>query len=115
MSTPEPGGWIALCETGEVFEGTGKRVEVAGYAPLAVFNVDGEFHVTDDTCTHGAASLADGWLEGDQVECPWHAGKFCVRTGEARAFPAESPIRVYACKVEDDRVFIAAPAEPAPA
>ena len=104
------GEWIAVCDTADVFEGVGRRYELAGYPPLAVFNVDGAFHVTDDTCTHGDASLADGWVEGDQVECPFHQGKFCVRTGEATAFPAEAPIRVFRSKVEDGRVLIEPPA-----
>ncbi len=98
--------WTPLCDTGDVFEGMGVRREVPGYAPLAVFNVAGEFFVTDDTCSHGNASLADGWLDGDEVECPWHAGKFCVRTGEARAMPCDKPIRVYRAKVEDGKVWV---------
>ena len=107
MSEATPDGrWLDICDTGDVFEGTGRRYQIEGLPPLAVFNVDGQFHVTDDTCSHGDASLADGWLDGDQVECPFHAGRFCVRTGEATAFPAEVPIKVYPCRVEDGRVRI---------
>jgi nitrite reductase/ring-hydroxylating ferredoxin subunit len=48
----------------------------------AVFNVDGEFFVTDDACTHGPGSLSEGYIEGDIVECNFHNGQFNVRTGE---------------------------------
>src|SRR3546814_10365880 len=49
---------------------------------LAVYNVDGEFFVTANRCTHGEASLADGMLEDDVIECALHGGAFNVRTGE---------------------------------
>lgn len=97
--------WTVICNAEDVFEGMGMRFERAGNPPLAVFNVDGSFYVTDDTCSHGNASLADGWLEGDEIECPFHQGRFCVRTGLATTFPAESPIQVYRSKVEEGRVL----------
>jgi nitrite reductase/ring-hydroxylating ferredoxin subunit len=106
--TPAPGtSWTAICNTEDIFEGMGLRFERVDHPPLAVFNVAGSFHVTDDTCSHGNASLADGWLEGDEIECPFHQGRFCVRTGLATAFPAETPIRVYPSKVEEGQVWVA--------
>lgn len=98
--------WVRVCGADEVFEGMGVRYELEGHEPLAVFNVEGKFHVTADTCSHGNASLADGWLEGDQIECPFHQGRFCVRTGQALTMPAESAIRVYPSKLEDGQVFV---------
>lgn len=106
---PDQATWLSVCPTDEVFEGMGRRYELPGLPALAVFNVAGDFHVTDDTCTHGDASLADGWLEGDEVECPFHQGRFCVRTGAAKTLPAHEPIRVYRCKVEDGQVLIQPP------
>lgn len=103
---PAPSGWMAVCETDEVFEGTGRRFELPGLPPIAVFNVAGSYHVTDDTCSHGSASLAEGWLEGDEIECPFHQGRFCVRTGEARTSPCELPIRVYRSKIDAGQVWI---------
>ena len=42
--------------------------------PIAVFHTEeGELFAIDDTCTHQDASLADGWVEGCEVECPLHA------------------------------------------
>jgi nitrite reductase/ring-hydroxylating ferredoxin subunit len=102
-----------VCTKDEVFEGTGRRYELPGFPPIAVFNVDGEFFVTDDTCSHGNASLAEGWVEGDEVECPFHSGRFCVRDGRATAFPCELPIRTYRSRCEGERVMIEPPpAEP---
>jgi nitrite reductase/ring-hydroxylating ferredoxin subunit len=102
-------GWRPLCAAAEVEIGTPRRVDLPGCPPFAVFHLeDDSWHVTDDTCTHGEASLSDGFVEGDEVECPFHSGKFCVRDGRATAFPAEEPIRVYPARVIDGQVCIEA-------
>ena len=62
---------------------------------VAVYNIDGAFYVTDDECTHAAASLADGMLEGDVIECCMHMGSFHVPTGNVVAPPCEVPLRTY--------------------
>lgn len=97
--------WTRLCKASEAASDS-RRIEIDGLPPLAVFNIDGEFFVTDDTCTHGEASLADGYVDGDRVECPWHAGRFCIRTGAALEFPAVTPLKVYKVKVEDGALYI---------
>lgn len=100
---------LRLCETDFIEEGEALRVEVEGHAPFAVYH-DGEgFHVSDDLCSHGAASLADGTLSDGRIECPWHSGSFCLKTGQALTFPAVEPIRVYPATVRDGWVFIEKP------
>ena len=76
----------AVCAVSDVPENSVKRFEV-GTAVLAVYNIGGSFYATDDECTHGAASLADGILEGDVIECTMHFGAFNVKTGEAVQSP----------------------------
>lgn len=101
------GELITLCGASEVAPGAILRVEPAGCEPLAVYNVDGQFYVTSDTCTHGEASLGtDGTLQGHLVECGWHYGAFDVRTGEPAAAPCETPIRAYAVVMRDGKVCI---------
>ena len=105
MENQNTSSWTRLCETSEAASDP-RRIEIDGLPPLAVFKIDGEFFVTDDTCTHGEASLVDGYVDGDQVECPWHAGRFCIRTGAALEFPAVTPLKVYKVKVEDGALHI---------
>ena len=96
---------IDLCSTGEVAPGNALRVE-AGDLALAVFNVDGEFYVTDDQCTHGPGLLSEGYIEDDVVECNFHNGQFNIKTGEVVAPPCMIPIKTYRTTVENGRVFI---------
>ena len=60
--------------------GHGIVAEVNGKA-LAVFNVDGQFHVIDNTCLHRGGPLGEGELEANVVTCPWHGWQFNVTTG----------------------------------
>ena len=96
---------IKLCSTDEVAAGAALKVET-GDLVLAVFNVNGDFYVTDDACTHGPGSLSEGYIEDDVVECNFHNGQFNIRTGEVVSPPCMVPVKVYPTIVEDGAVFI---------
>jgi nitrite reductase/ring-hydroxylating ferredoxin subunit len=89
----------------DVAPGNALKVEAQGLA-LAVFNVDGEFYVTDDACTHGPGSLSEGYIEGDVVECNFHNGQFNIKTGEVVSPPCMIPVKTYHTVVENGRVLI---------
>jgi len=103
MST---GQRIRLIAIAEIPPGTVRRFMQPGRPALAIYNVGGAFFVTSDTCTHGMASLSEGTLDGDVIECPWHAGAFNVRTGAVVSMPCTDPIKTYAAIVEDGTVFV---------
>ncbi len=106
-TTPCAGKELRLCPVDAVAEGEALRVDIDGRPPLAVYNVEGKFYVSDDTCSHGDASLSEGMVSEDgRIECPWHTGSFCLRTGEALTSPADQPIRVYPVTLKDGAVFI---------
>jgi 3-phenylpropionate/trans-cinnamate dioxygenase ferredoxin subunit len=75
--------------------------------PIAVFHTEeGELFALDDTCTHQDASLADGWVEDCEVECPLHASKFNLRTGAVDAPPAKLPVRTHKVSVVDGDIMV---------
>jgi len=74
---------------------------------LALYNAGGEIFATDNTCTHGHARLCEGFLDGHEIECPLHQGKFDVRTGQPTCAPVTEAIRSYPVKIEGGRVFLA--------
>ena len=96
---------IDLCSAAEVAPGTARKVET-GELTLAVFNVDGDFFVTDDMCTHGPGSLSEGYIDGDVVECNFHNGQFDIKTGEIVSPPCMIPVKTYPTTVEGGTVFI---------
>ncbi|MBM3528614.1 MAG: non-heme iron oxygenase ferredoxin subunit [Alphaproteobacteria bacterium] len=96
---------VTLCPTSEIPEGSAKSFEV-GNLTIAVYNVGGQFYATDNECTHGAASLADGILEDDVIECTLHYGAFNVKTGEAVQAPCFTALRTYKVIVEGGDVKV---------
>jgi glycine betaine catabolism B len=82
-----------------------KEVEVNG-ENICVANVEGKFYAIGSICTHEGGPLADGTLEGYEVECPWHNSKFDVRTGEVISPPASEPEPAYEVKVDGDNILI---------
>lgn len=106
MTEPDH-GWQALVEASEVEEDDVICVHSGGRS-LAVFNIEGDFYVTDDCCTHQEASLSDGYLQDDTIECPRHQGVFHVPTGKPMAAPVTEPLRVYPARVHDGQVWMQA-------
>ena len=98
--------WIHVCASEDLPAGEGRRVDSC--PPIAVFNVRGEFFATDDTCTHSDYSLADGYLDGDVIECELHFATFSVRTGAALSAPAVKPLGIYPVRVVDGELYVAA-------
>jgi nitrite reductase/ring-hydroxylating ferredoxin subunit len=96
---------IVLCSTEDVAAGAALKVEIDDLA-LAVFNVGGQFYVTDDCCTHGPGSLSEGYIEDDVVECNFHNGQFNIRTGEVVSPPCIVPVKTYPTTVVDGKVTI---------
>jgi naphthalene 1,2-dioxygenase system ferredoxin subunit len=81
-------------------------VIVAG-KDIAIYSVDGEVFASDNLCTHGHARLCDGFLEGHEIECPLHQGKFDVRSGEPTCAPVTQAIRTYPIRIGNGRVYVA--------
>ena len=96
---------IELCSAADVAVGTPLKVEAEGLV-VAVFNLDGEYFVTDDACTHGPGSLGEGYVDGDVVECNFHGGQFNIRTGEVVMPPCMEPVKTYRTRVENGMVVI---------
>jgi nitrite reductase/ring-hydroxylating ferredoxin subunit len=95
----------AVCAVSDIAENSVKSFEI-GTTTLAVYNVGGTFYATDNECTHGAASLADGILEDGIIECTMHFGAFDVKTGEAVQAPCHLPLRTYKVAVKDGQVYV---------
>jgi nitrite reductase (NADH) small subunit len=84
----------------------GQCAEVAvGATPVAIYNVDGKFYATSNTCLHRGGPLGQGLLQGQEVMCPWHAWSWNVTTGE-NAANGTLKIPTYEVKVEGGEVFV---------
>ncbi len=97
--------FVKVADTKDIQPSQMKEVEVNGQN-ICVANVDGKYYAIGSICTHEGGPLADGTLEGYEVECPWHNSKFDVRTGEVISPPASEPEPAYEVKVDGNSILI---------
>ncbi len=95
---------VTVARVDEIPSGSSMVVDVANRT-LAVFNVDGNFYVIDNTCLHRGGPLGEGFLEGTVVTCPWHGWEYDVTTGEYTINPVLN-IDTYRARVRDGEVRI---------
>lgn len=97
--------WVDVLALTAVPESDVIAVNVAG-KDIACYEVEGKIYATDNICTHGHARLSDGFLEGQEIECPLHQGRFDVCTGKALCAPLNQDIKIYPVKIEGGRIFL---------
>jgi len=52
-----------------------------GKRDIAIARVGDEVFALSNVCRHAFAPLADGFMDGHEVMCPWHGWRYDVRTG----------------------------------
>jgi naphthalene 1,2-dioxygenase system ferredoxin subunit len=97
--------WIEAIAAADVPHDDVITIQAAGH-DIALYGVGGEIFATDNLCTHGNARLCDGFLEGHEIECPLHQGRFDVRDGRALCAPVTENLRTYPVKIEEGMVYV---------
>ena len=103
--TATESGWVDVLSTDELPTDDVIGVVVGG-RDIAVYTVGAEVYATDNICTHGQARLCDGFLDGHEIECPLHQGKFDVRDGKPLCEPVSEAVRSYPVKIDGQRVYL---------
>jgi naphthalene 1,2-dioxygenase ferredoxin component len=98
--------WIDVAAEADLFEGAGIAVAPEGQ-DIAVFKLEeGGVYAINNLCSHGNATLCDGFVEGHQVECPYHQALFDLRDGSVTCGPATEPVKSWPVKIENGRVLL---------
>ena len=96
--------WHKVAKVSDVPEDTGQAVDLSGKS-IALFNSKGKFYAMDNHCPHRGGPLADGYLEGKTVTCPWHAWQFDITNGACDTMEGAKQT-CYATKIENDEVWV---------
>lgn len=102
--------FVTAAQVADVAPGTGKAV-IVGEREIALFNVEGRFYALDNTCPHQGGPLAEGWLDGAVVTCPWHAWTFKLSDGKMTLGEFAS-VDTFEVRVEGDDVRISRTPKP---
>ena len=97
--------WIDVIGAPALADGEHVLIDADG-TDIAVFKLEGQFYAIEDVCTHDGAELASGRVAGDEIICPRHGARFCIKTGEVKAPPAYENIASFPVRVEDGRVQV---------
>ncbi len=97
--------WIKACNLDQVQEG-----QLFGLnhddKKILIANQKGKIHATDLICTHAEADLSTGFLSDEGVRCPLHLSVFNLENGKPQNLPAETPLRVYNVKIEQNEIYV---------
>src|SRR5919206_1255182 len=105
MNDQNEDDFVKVAETKDIQTSQMKEVQFDG-EDVCIANVDGKYYAIGNVCTHEGGPLADGVLEGYEVECPWHQSRFDVRTGEVRGPPASESEPTYEIKVDGNSMLV---------
>ncbi|MCK4841118.1 MAG: non-heme iron oxygenase ferredoxin subunit [Methylococcales bacterium] len=97
--------WIDVCAENSLAEGENIIVEVDG-TEVAIFKVDGQFYAIEDVCSHDGAEIASGELDGDEIICPRHGARFCVKTGAVKCPPAYENVDTFPVQIMNSRLQV---------
>ena len=97
--------FVNVADTQDIQPSQMKEVEVNG-EKICLANVEGKYYAIGNVCTHLGGPLAQGKLEGHEVQCPWHGSRFDIRTGRVARPPAIRSEPTYEIKVEDDNILV---------
>ena len=98
-------GWIRACTMEQVKEGQLFSF-IHEDKKLLIANLKGQIHATDLICTHADADLSTGFLSDEGVRCPLHLSVFNLVNGKPQNLPAETPLKIYNVKIDDDEIFV---------
>jgi 3-phenylpropionate/trans-cinnamate dioxygenase ferredoxin component len=97
--------WIDVVAESALADREHLVVDVDG-SDVAIFKINGQCYAIADVCSHDGAEIASGELDGDEIICPRHGARFCVKTGEVKCAPAYESIATYPLRVVDGRIQV---------
>jgi 3-phenylpropionate/trans-cinnamate dioxygenase ferredoxin subunit len=100
--------FIAVAQEDELPNGERILLDIGG-EPIAVFNIAGRYFAIADLCSHDDGPVAQGELDGTQIECPRHGARFDLETGKALTLPAVVDIPAYPVRVVDGEIQVGLP------
>jgi ferredoxin-NADP reductase/nitrite reductase/ring-hydroxylating ferredoxin subunit len=105
MNDQNEDDFVKVAETKDIQTSQMKEVQIDS-EDVCIANVEGKYYAIGNVCTHEGGPLADGVLEGYEVECPWHQSRFDVRTGEVTSPPASESEPTYEIKVDGNSILV---------
>ena len=85
-----PENFTAVLPESNLPENTPTRAMYQG-APILLVRRGERLFAMAETCSHFSGPLSEGKLDGDSIECPYHASRFALEDGRVLNGPAVHP------------------------
>ena len=100
--------WHDVAASQDVTEDAPISVKV-GEREIGIYALNGRYYALEDVCPHAYALLSQGFVEGEEIECPLHGAKFHIPTGKCTREPADRDLARYDVKLEAGRLLVNVP------
>ena len=97
--------WVDVIAETALAEGENIVVDVDG-TDVALFKIQGSFYAIEDICSHDGAEIASGLLDGDEIICPRHGARFCIKSGAVKSPPAYEAIKCFPVRIDNNTVQV---------
>lgn len=97
--------WFDTIPADKLTPGEMHAIEVEGIPILIVCLEDGIYAI-DNRCTHADALLNEGEIENDEIICPWHGARFCIKTGAVTCPPAFDDLETYPVRIHEGMIQV---------
>lgn len=99
---------IKVAKMSDLKDGEMKEVS-AGETKVLLARVGDKYHAVGANCTHYGAPLAEGFLDGERIVCPWHHACFKVTSGDLEEPHAFDSLPCFELKIEGEEIFLCLP------
>ncbi len=100
------GDYGELCQGSRTVGDTERGGQIGRGRRIAIFNLDGTFYPIDEECTHAGGPLSEGTIDGEEIECPWHQGRFNIKTGAVVDPPPMDDLASYNVRLSGEDVEV---------
>ena len=100
-----PDDFSDACASADLPKDAACVVEV-GRVPVLLRRTGEGIDAVEAWCPHAGGPLDAASIEGDEVVCPWHDSRFCLRDGRPTQGPASAPLRTFDVREAGGRILV---------
>ena len=100
-----PQEFLRAAAEADLHEGKPLRVKIDD-TPVVLVKSGPEVFALAETCSHLGGPLADGKVEGETIQCPWHGSRFNLKDGRVLNGPAVHRQSCFEVRISEGQIEV---------
>lgn len=100
-----PGDWRTAARTSEISEQAPLGLCIDD-REIGLYQLGNSYYALENVCPHAYALLSQGFVDGEEIECPLHGARYHIPSGKCTREPGERDLKCYAVRTEGDAVLV---------